>query len=170
MPRTWRRQESPSPQWKCSSRNTSRTNQTHSGCERRRGLSACHRQAHKAHHYRHILKKFLKIVPLSPFPCCVRLIEEGHESLKINKFRSLFISPLDLEIHVLIFQTYLPPKLWGLCKLSEGWAWCHHTAECRALNLKRLQHPYSNILFQKIIKSQKCSFYIDFHFIMGGFF
>lgn len=61
----------------------------------------------KANYYQHILKKFLKIVILSLFPCYVRLIEERHERLKINKFRALFISPLDFEIDVFLFQTYL---------------------------------------------------------------
>lgn len=63
----------------------------------------------KANYYQHILKQFLKIVILSLFPCYVRLIEERHERLKINKFRALFISALDFEI--MFFFSKLTSKI-----------------------------------------------------------
>lgn len=57
--------------------------------------------------------------------------------------------------------------------LSKGWAWCHHTAVHRALDLKKHQYLYSNVLFLKKISKNAGiithSFYIDFHFIVNFF-
>lgn len=82
--RTCRRQELQSSASAAMSRKNSRKTQTHSICEPRMGLNACHRPQINA--------KQTKIAPLSHFPCYARLMKEGYESLKISNFRALFIS------------------------------------------------------------------------------